>query len=207
MCALNGREYTASQVKVYNGNTQRLSVGSLSQISNQYHKAAAAHHQSHYTAPAPTTNPPNTIISARPIPAPGVSAIAAPVVPLPLGLGPDADADSELADARDAEDAEDAEAAEDKEETAELATERADDTADEADKASEFVKDEREAEMDEPGAVAVADEVPDLAVLLVERRDEGGTAGAEMVNAGLLVMTSEASVTLRNETTYVLFLK
>jgi hypothetical protein len=136
-----------------------------------------------------------------------VSAIAAPVVPLPLGLGPDADADSELADARDAEDAEDAEAAEDKEETAELATERADDTADEADKASEFVKDEREAEMDEPGAVAVADEVPDLAVLLVERRDEGGTAGAEMVNAGLLVMTSEASVTLRNETTYVLFLK
>jgi hypothetical protein len=28
-----------------------------------------------------------------------------------------------------------------------------------------------------------------------------------MVNAGLLVMTSEASVTLRNETTYALFLK
>jgi len=177
--------------------------------TNQYNKVAAAHDQSHYTAPAPTTSPPNTIISARPIPAPGVSAIAAPGVPLTLELAPDPDADPLLADARDAEDAEDAEAAEDtdaKEESAELATECADDTAEDATELTEFVKDEREAEMDEPGAVAVAEAevvmVPDVAVLVVGRRDEGGTAGAEIVNAGLLVITSEASVMLTNETTY-----
>jgi len=159
-----------------------------------------------YRAMAPTAIPPSTIASARPAPGvhKGVSARAPPVVELEDDA-PDPEAD-EAADANE-------EAPDANEESAEDATERAEDAADEAPDAMDEAADaadeaadeadccaeEREAEIDPPGAVAVAEEVPDLAELVAE---DGGAAGAPTLNVELLATTLLVSDPLRKLTKY-----
>jgi len=151
-----------------------------------------------YRATAPTASPPSTMVSARLAPEfhIGVSARCAAL---------------ELADEDEDEDALDEDLDADPDDAAADADERAADTAEEAPDAMELaaeeapdamepITDERDAETDAGGAVAVAEEpeaVPvRLALVAVE------DALGETANSGLVVRTSLALVGLRKPTVY-----